>query len=85
MTYVKIIVILYTGKNTLFYKMEVKFMKKVNIMLGTINDVKDFVNAVAKYDFDVDLVSGRYAIDAKSIMGYLSLEFSKKITIYAYN
>ena len=54
-------------------------MKSVNIMLGTINDVKKFVNAVASYDFDVDLVSGRYAIDAKSIMGIFSLDLSKKI------
>jgi len=56
-------------------------MKKVNIMLGTINDVKEFVNVVAKYDFDVDLVSGRYAIDAKSIMGIFSLDLSKKIEL----
>lgn len=59
-------------------------MKTVNIMLGTINDVKQFVNAVAKYDFDVDLVSGRYAIDAKSIMGIFSLDLSKKIEIQAH-
>lgn len=59
-------------------------MKKINIMLGTINDVKDFVNAVSKYDFDVDLVSGRYAIDAKSIMGIFSLDLSKKIELQAH-
>jgi len=60
-------------------------MKTVNIMLGTINDVKDFVNAVSKYDFDVDLVSGRYAIDAKSIMGIFSLDLSKKIELQAHS
>ncbi len=60
-------------------------MKKVNILLGTINDVKEFVNAVAKYDFDVDLVSGRYAIDAKSIMGIFSLDLSKKIELQAHS
>jgi len=59
-------------------------MKTVNIMLGTINDVKKFVNAVATYDFDVDLVSGRYAIDAKSIMGIFSLDLSKKIELQAH-
>ena len=53
-------------------------MKKVNIMLDTINDVKVFVNSVSKYDFDVDMVSGRYAIDAKSIMGIFSLDLSKR-------
>ena len=40
-----------------------------------------FVNTVAKYDFDVDLVSGRYAIDAKSIMGIFSLDLSKPIDL----
>lgn len=59
-------------------------MIKVNIMLGTINDVKEFVNTVSKYDFDVDLVSGRYAIDAKSIMGIFSLDLSKKIELQAH-
>lgn len=54
-------------------------MKTVNILLGTINDVKNFVNIVSQYDFDVDLVSGRYAIDAKSIMGIFSLDLSKPI------
>ena len=49
------------------------------IMLATINDVKTFVNEVSKYDFDVDLVSGRYAVDAKSIMGIFSLDLSKVI------
>lgn len=48
-------------------------------MLKTINDVKAFVNAVTKYNFDVDLLSGRYAVDAKSIMGIFSLDLSKEI------
>ena len=55
-------------------------MKREQIMLKTINDVKAFVNSVAKYDFDVDLLSGRYAVDAKSIMGIFSLDLSKAIT-----
>lgn len=54
-------------------------MKREKIMLKTINDVKAFVNAVAKYNFDVDLRSGRYAVDAKSIMGIFSLDLSKEI------
>lgn len=54
-------------------------MKSVKIMLATINDVKTFVNSVSKYDFDVDLISGRYAVDAKSIMGIFSLDLSKPI------
>ncbi len=59
-------------------------MKTIKIMLATINDVKVFVNAVAKYDFDVDLVSGRYAVDAKSIMGIFSLDLSKVIELQAH-
>lgn len=54
-------------------------MKEVSILLNTINDVKTFVNTVCKYDFDVDLISGRYAIDAKSIMGIFSLDLSKPL------
>ena len=56
-------------------------MKREQIMLKTINDVKAFVNSVAKYDFDVDLLSGRYAVDAKSIMGIFSLDLSKPIEL----
>ncbi len=56
-------------------------MKREKIMLRTINDVKAFVNAVTKYNFDVDLLSGRYAVDAKSIMGIFSLDLSKEITM----
>ncbi len=51
------------------------------INLSSINDVKDFVNLVNRYDFDVDLASGRYVVDAKSIMGIFSLDLSKPITI----
>lgn len=54
-------------------------MKKVHIHLDTINDVKIFVNSVCRYDFDVDLISGRYAIDAKSIMGIFSLDLSRPL------
>ena len=60
-------------------------MKSVTIKLNTIDDVKNFVNAVAKYEFDIDLVSGRYAIDAKSIMGIFSLDISKPIRLDAHS
>lgn len=56
-------------------------MKSFNIILKSINDVKDFVNTVNKYDFDVDLTSGRYVVDAKSIMGIFSLDLSKPIKV----
>ena len=58
-------------------------MVSVNILLNTINDVKNFVNLVSKYDFEVDLTSGRYIIDAKSIMGIFSLDLSKPIKLDA--
>jgi phosphotransferase system HPr-like phosphotransfer protein len=50
-------------------------------MLHSINDVKNFVNVVNRYDFDVDLTSGRYVVDAKSIMGIFSLDLSKPIKV----
>lgn len=56
-------------------------MRTFNIMLKSINDVKEFVNTVNKYDFDVDLTSGRYVVDAKSIMGIFSLDLSKPIKV----
>ena len=56
-------------------------MKTFNLLLSSINDVKDFVNTVSKYDFDVDLTSGRYVVDAKSIMGIFSLDLSKPIKV----
>ena len=58
-------------------------MVSVNILLNTINDVKNFVNIVSKYEFEVDLTSGRYVIDAKSIMGIFSLDLSKSIKLDA--
>lgn len=59
-------------------------MVKTTIMLATINDVKSFVSEVTKCDYEVDLLSGRYAVDAKSIMGIFSLDLSKKIVLEAY-
>ena len=49
-------------------------MKTVKISLNSIDKVKSFVNDLTKFDTDFDLVSGRYVIDAKSIMGIFSLE-----------
>ncbi len=56
-------------------------MKTFNIILSSINDVKNFVNIVNKYNFDVDLTSGRYVVDAKSIMGIFSLDLSSPIKV----
>ena len=56
-------------------------MKTVSISLNSIDKVKAFVNDISKYEFDFDLVSGRYVIDAKSIMGIFSLDLSKPIDL----
>ena len=56
-------------------------MKTANIRINTIEDVKNFVTTVTKCNYDVDIVSGRYAIDAKSIMGILSLDLSKPLEL----
>ena len=56
-------------------------MKTGKINLNSIDAVKSFVNAVTKFDSDFDLVSGRYVIDAKSIMGIFSLDLSKPIDL----
>ena len=56
-------------------------MKTVKISLNSIDKVKSFVNDITKFDVDFDLVSGRYVIDAKSIMGIFSLDISKPIEL----
>ena len=56
-------------------------MKAVKISLNSIDKVKAFVNEVTKFNTDFDLVSGRYVIDAKSIMGIFSLDLSKPIDL----
>ena len=57
-------------------------MKTVRISLNSIDKVKSFVNDLVRFsDVDFDLVSGRYVIDAKSIMGIFSLDLSKRIDL----
>jgi phosphotransferase system HPr-like phosphotransfer protein len=56
-------------------------MKTIKVSLNSIDKVKTFVNEIIKYDFDFDLVSGRYVIDAKSILGIFSLDLSKPIDL----
>ncbi len=56
-------------------------MKTIKISLNSIDKVKSFVNDIQRFDYDFDLVSGRYVIDAKSIMGIFSLDLSKPIDL----
>ena len=68
-------------RSYLVERMEVIVMKTVKISLNSIDKVKAFVNDITKFDSDFDLVSGRYVIDAKSIMGIFSLDLSKDIDL----
>ena len=56
-------------------------MKTLQISLNSIDKVKSFVNDITRFENDFDLVSGRYVIDAKSIMGIFSLDLSKPIDL----
>lgn len=56
-------------------------MTTIKVTLNSIDKVKTFVNLVSRYNSDFDLVSGRYVIDAKSIMGIFSLDLSKPIEL----
>ncbi|MBQ1916036.1 MAG: HPr family phosphocarrier protein [Lachnospiraceae bacterium] len=56
-------------------------MKTVKISLNSIDKVKSFVNTISQFDSDFDLISGRYVIDAKSIMGIFSLDLSSPIDL----
>ena len=60
-------------------------MKSIKISLNTIADIRDFVNIVAKSDTEIDLQSGRYVVDGKSIMGIFSLDLLSPITLTAHS
>ena len=60
-------------------------MKELDIRLSTIEDVRKFVNAATACEFEVDLASGRYVVDAKSIMGIFSLDLLKPIHLTAHS
>ena len=54
-------------------------MRICTINLSSIEDVKTFVSIMNKCPFEADLVSGRYVIDAKSIMSIFRLDLTKPI------
>lgn len=56
-------------------------MKSVKVTLSMAESVKKFVNIVNKYSYDIDLRSGRFCIDAKSLLGIFSLDLSKPIVL----
>ena len=60
-------------------------MRTLLVNINSIEKVKSFVNTISTYDAEFDLISGRFVIDAKSIMGIFSLDLSKPITLNIYN
>lgn len=56
-------------------------MKKVLVSLNSIDKVKSFVKDISQFDYDFDLISGRYVIDAKSLLGIFSLDLSRPIEL----
>ena len=59
-------------------------MKEIQIKLSNVQDIREFVNIVILADYEVDLIQGRYVIDAKSIMGIFSLDLLSSITLVAH-
>lgn len=56
-------------------------MKSVKVSINTVDKIKSFVSDIAKFENDFDLVSGRYVVNAKSIMGIFSLDIGKPISL----
>lgn len=51
------------------------------VLLNTIDKVKKFVNEIISIDSDVDLLYGRYTLDAKSIMAIFSISLNNKLKL----
>ncbi len=56
-------------------------MKSITIMINNTEAVKKFVNILSRYDYDMDLRSGRYVVDAKSILGIFSLDLNRPVVL----
>lgn len=56
-------------------------MKQVKIALTTIPQVQNFVNTIYRFTSEADLSSGKYVVDAKSIMGIFSLNLLQPVTL----
>ena len=59
-------------------------MVERHIRLNETEDVKEFVNEAAKCDFDIDISYNRIIIDAKSILGILSMDLTRELTVRCY-
>jgi phosphocarrier protein HPr len=56
-------------------------MVECKILLNNIDKIADFIKVVSKIEYDVDLVKGRYTVDAKSVVGVFTLDLSKETKI----
>lgn len=59
-------------------------MVEAKIMLASIDDVKSFAALANTKNYDVDITSGKYLINAKSIMGIFSLDLTRPLNVVAY-
>lgn len=57
-------------------------MQSVQVFINTVDKVKSFVNDITAFEYDFELVSGKFVVDAKSIMGIFSLDLSKPLRLY---
>ena len=60
-------------------------MKSVTLKLSQAEEIKEFVNTVNRYAYEMDLRAGRHVVDAKSILGIFSLDLSRPITLEIYS
>lgn len=56
-------------------------MQEVQVSLDSIENVKRFVQTLIKFDGDFELVSGKYIVDAKSILGLFSVDLSRPVLL----
>ena len=59
-------------------------MCQKQIKLNAKEDVQEFVRAAGKCDFDIDVFYNRIIIDAKSILGVLSMDLTRELTVRCY-
>ena len=60
-------------------------MIRKTVLINTMDKVRDFNNIASKYDYDIDMINGRYIVDAKSIMGLFSIDLTKPIEMNVYS
>ena len=59
-------------------------MSVCKVKLNAIGDIRNFVNAASDYDSQIEAVSGRHIVNAKSLMGIFSLDLSKPVELHVH-